>query len=53
MRADRAGPRRVVDVDVRDLMVGDGERRAGAGVEQLVAELVAHARSGRARAAPG
>ncbi len=39
-------------VDVRDLVIGDGEGLAGAGVERLAAQLVAH-RQQPARAARG
>ena len=41
-RTDLVKPGRVVDVDMRDLMVGDGERRARAGVEHFEAELFAN-----------
>ena len=34
-------PRRIVDVDVRDLMIGDRERGAGPGIEHLVPQLFA------------
>ena len=39
--ADFVRLRRVVDVDVRHLVIGDRERRAGPGIDHLVAELVA------------
>ena len=38
---DSLQARGIVHVDVRDLVIGDGERGAGAGVEQLVSELLA------------
>ena len=41
----------IVHVDVRDLVIGDGERRARARVEHLVTELLAHGDQARARAA--
>ena len=40
--ADRVGLRRVVDVHVRDLVIGHRERGARAGVEHLAAQLLAH-----------
>ncbi len=41
-RADLVRLPPIVDVDVRHLMIGDRERGAGARVDHLVAELVAH-----------
>ena len=37
--ADGLQLRAIVHVDMRDLVIGDGERAAGAGVEQLASEL--------------
>ena len=43
LRGRATSSRRIVHVDVRDLVIRDGERRAGAGVEQLQAQLLATA----------
>ena len=52
-RLDLGGARAVLDVDVRDLVVGEREGARGAGVEHLAAELDPDLDQPGLRAAPG